>query len=281
MADLPLSSFATPDGGKVFAITGGTQGLGLAVAKHLAERGAGGLVLVGRDEAKGEAVAASLTNDGCRAVFLGGDIQCAEAGERIVAVAEEEFGALHGVVNCAALTGRGSVWDTDAELWDEMYAVNLRAPALLISAAAASFKRNGIEGSIVLIGSVVATGGPAMLYPYSTTKGALHALTRNAAHALMRHRIRVNLVQPGWMNTPNEDAVQKRFHDAPDDWLEQAAATRPWGRLVEPDEVARAVCFLLSEESGMVTAAIFDVDQTVNGAGELDVPSLDPVWGES
>ncbi len=266
--------------GGVAVITGGSQGLGLAVAEHLVERGAAGLVLVGRDAAKGERAAAALTTDSCRAVFAPADLSAPTIAEDVFSVVDEAFGRVDTLVNCAALTGRGSVWDTDAELWDDMFAVNVRAPGLLISAAADRFVQASIEGTIVLIGSVVAGGGPPMLYPYSTTKGALHALTRNAAHALIRHRIRVNLIQPGWMDTPNEHVVQKQFHDAPDDWKEQAEPLQPWGRLVDPAEVARVVGFFATPDSGMTSGAIFDIDNHIHAAGITPPANLDPVWGE-
>ena len=75
-------------------------------------------------------------------------------------------------------------------------------------------KREGVGGSIVNIGSVASYGGEVFLLPYATSKGALHAMTRNAAFALMRDRIRVNLLNPGWMDTPAEDAIQRRYHGA-------------------------------------------------------------------
>lgn len=264
----------------VAVITGGSQGVGLAVAEHLADRGASGLVLVGRDADKGQAAAAELTTDRCRAVFVAADLASPTVADDVFGVVDAEFGRVNTLVNCAALTGRGSVWDTDADLWADMLNINVRAPGLLISAAARMFVRESIEGTVVLIGSVVASGGPPPLWPYSTSKGALHALTRNAAHSLLRHRIRVNLIQPGWMDTPNEDAVQKRFHDAPDDWKEKAEALQPWGRLVDPAEVARSVCFFATPESGMTTGAIFDIDNHVHMAGDQAAHNLDPIWGE-
>jgi NAD(P)-dependent dehydrogenase (short-subunit alcohol dehydrogenase family) len=93
----------------------------------------------------------------------------------------------------------------------------------------------------------------------------LGALTKNVAFSVLPHRIRVNGLNIGWMNTPGEHAIQKKAHGAPDDWLERAAAGRPFGRLLEPAEVARAVAFLCSAESGMMTGALVDFDQTVQG----------------
>ena len=76
------------------------------------------------------------------------------------------------------------------------------------------------------------------------------------------------------MDTPGEDAIQRRYHDADDDWLDRAEARMPFGRLLKPEEVARAVAFLASDDSGMMTGAIVDFDQSVLGAG--DQPIIDP-----
>ncbi len=272
-----LSSFE----GKVGVIPGGSQGLGYAVAALMAQRGAAGLVIAGRDADKGSAAAAGLsTAHDCDVRFVAADLNDRDAPAAIMGTADDAFGRVDALCTTAATTFRGSVWDTTAEMWDQMLAVNTRAPAVLITEAAKIMKREGIAGSIVNIGSVAAHAGQDFLYAYSASKIALRAITKSAAHSLMRHRIRVNLVQPGWMNTPAEHVVQKTFHGADDNWLEAAAASRPFGRLIDPAELARTICFLASDEAGMLTGAVFDYDQTVAGAGDPAVPSLTPIWGE-
>ncbi|MGI9596894.1 MAG: SDR family oxidoreductase [Acidimicrobiales bacterium] len=262
---------------KVAVITGGSQGLGEATARLMAERGLAGAVLVGRNAERGNAVAEALP---CEATFVAVDLGAAEAADEIMAATDDAFGRVDAVVNAAAFTVRGSVWDTDAEMWSDMLNVNTRAPAMLITAAAKLMKREGVDGTVVNIGSVAAWGGQDFLYPYSASKAALQAITRNAAHALMRHRIRVNLLQPGWMKTPGEDATQRRFHNADDGWLAEAEAQQPFGRLIDPVELARSICFLSCEESGMMTGAIIDFDQSVLWAGDAPRPGLHSVWGE-
>lgn len=263
--------------GKVAIITGATQGLGETVARQMAQRGAAGIVVVGRNAERGEVVASSLA---CDAVFVAADLASAEAPGIITAAADKQFGRVDVLVNGAALTVRGSVWDTDAALWDQMLAVNTRAPGMLITEVAKIMARESIAGSIVNIGSVAAHGGQDFLYPYATSKAALQALTRNAAYTLMRRRIRVNLIQPGWMATPGEDTIQRQFHDAEAGWLERAAADRPFGRLIDPAELARTICFLASDASGLITGSIIDFDQSVVGAGDAPVPPDVPIWGE-
>ena len=261
--------------GKVVLITGGSQGLGEATARLARARGASGLVLVARDGAKGERVADALTGTDCRAVFVEAELSSADACERAIAVADETFGVLHGVVNAAALTDRGTVWDTQVTLWDAMMAVNVRAPFLLMQGAARIMAREGVAGSMVTIGSLTGHGGQEYLTAYAVSKGALQTLTRNLAWSLMRNRIRVNLLNLGWMDTPAEDAIQRRYHGAGDDWLEKAEADQPTGRLIKPDEVARTLCFLLSEESGLMSGATIDFDQSVLGAGFIPKPPPD------
>ncbi|MXZ52637.1 MAG: SDR family oxidoreductase [Acidimicrobiaceae bacterium] len=259
------------DGG-VALITGGSQGLGYAVGERLVAEGAAGLMLVGRDQNKGEAAAASLGTAGCRVEFLAADLADTDACERAVAAVDAAFGTCHSLVNCAAITDRGTVWDTTPELWDAMLAVNVRAPGLLSQGVARIMARESVEGTIVLIGSVAGRGGPVKLLPYSTSKGALVAMTRNLAFSLMRHRIRVNLLCPGWMDTPAEDVTQRTFDGATDGWLERAEAEMPFGRLIKPPEIARTVVHLATAESGMMTGAVVEWDQTVLGAGDSVFP---------
>ncbi len=166
-------------------------------------------------------------------MFVAVDLGDPDAASTVMAAVDERFGVVHGLVNAAAETDRGSIWDTTAELVDRLIAVNVRAPLLLAQAAARIMKREGVAGSIVNVGSLAGYGGEVFLLPYATSKGALHALTRNAAYALMRDHIRVNLVNPGWMDTPAEDAIQRRYHGGGDDWLarvSRGAAARPVDR---------------------------------------------------
>ena len=258
--------------GGIALITGGSQGLGYAVAERLIAEGAAGLLLVGRDPVKGVAAAASLASADCRAEFVAADLAHSELCEEVIATLDDRFGTCHSFVNCAAITDRGTVWDTTPELWDAMLAVNVRAPGLLSQGVARIMARESVEGAIVLIGSVAGRGGPVKLLPYSTSKGALVAMTRNLAFSLMRHRIRVNLLCPGWMDTPAEDVTQRTFDGATDGWLERAEAEMPFGRLIKPPEIARTIVHLATSESGMMTGAVVEWDQTVLGAGDSVFP---------
>lgn len=252
--------------GRVAIVTGASQGLGEAVAREFAARGAAGLVLTGRNRERGETVAASLTGAGCKTVFHAADLADLDAVRMIVPAAEAAFGRLDILVNAAGDTDRGTIFDTTPDLYARIMAVNLTAPFFLIQDAATAMRKHKIAGAIVNIQSMSAHGGQPFLAAYSVSKGALATLTRNAAYGLLGDRIRVNGLNIGWMATPGEDAIMRLRHGAEDGWLEQAQAGRPFGRLIDPREVAKAVAYLASAESGLMTGANIDFDQTILGA---------------
>ena len=258
--------------GKYAIVTGSSQGLGEAIARMFKARGAAGLILCGRNAERGKAVADDLHSDTCQVHFVQADLANVEDCRRIVAAADQHFGTVHILVNAAGVSDRGTIWDTSPELWDWIMAINVRAPFLLIQETIKIMRREGVEGSIVNIGSVSAYGSVPFLTPYATSKGALLTLTKNVAYAIMRQRIRINMLNIGWMDTPGENVIQHKYHDAEDDWLKNAEAGMPFGRLLKTEEVARAVAFLASDESGMMTGSIVDFDQSVQGAGSQPIP---------
>ena len=180
----------------------------------------------------------------------------------------EHFGRVDCLVNSAGLTTRGTLLDTTPELFDQHMAVNARAPFFLMQAAVKDMVARGAGGSIVNIITMSSHGGQPYLAPYVASKSALAGLTRNAAFAHRWDRIRINGVNIGWTETEGEDAIQRQFHGAEDDWLEKAAASVPMGKLGQVDEIADLVVFLLSERSGVVTGSVMDWDQMVPGAHE-------------
>ena len=207
------------------------------------------------------------------------DVADVDACRRIVAAAvREAFGSLHVLVNVAALTERGSIWDTRPEFFDRMMAVNVRAPFFLMQDTIKLMIREGVSGSIVNVSSASSHGSEPFLCPYATSKGALNVLTKNVAYSVVRHRIRVNAINIGWMDSDGEDAIQRRYHSAGKDWLAAAEAKMPFGRLLKPDEVARTIAYLASEESGMMTGAFLDLDQSVIGAGRAPIPPPLEEW---
>ncbi len=254
--------------GKIAVVTGGTQGLGEAIARAFVKEGAAGLVICGRNAANGERVAKDLTDKGCPTYFVRADLAKVADCRAVIAEADRGFHRVDTLVNAAALTDRGNIFDTTEERYNEIFDVNARAPFFLMQGAVTIMKREKIAGTVVNIQSMSAHGGQPFIAAYCASKGALAALTKNVAHSLVKFRIRVNGLNIGWMSTPGEDRIMKTYHGAKDGWLEEAVKGKPFGRLIDPNEVARAVVYLASDESGLMTGSNIDFDQNVMGAGD-------------
>jgi NAD(P)-dependent dehydrogenase (short-subunit alcohol dehydrogenase family) len=249
----------------VVLISGGTTGVGAGVAVAAAREGAS-VVITGRRERPGEALAGRLRQSGAEALYVQADVAEVGSAQASVAVAIEGFGRVDCLVNAAGLTSRGTLLDTTPELFDAHIAVNLRGPFFLMQAVVADMVRRGAPGTIVNVISSSELGGQPYLAPYVAAKAGLAGLTRNVAYAHRHDRIRVNGLDIGWTETEGEDATQRAFHGAGDDWRERAAATLPMGKLGQVDEIADFIVFLLSDRSGVVTGSVIDWDQNVPGA---------------
>jgi NAD(P)-dependent dehydrogenase (short-subunit alcohol dehydrogenase family) len=260
--------------GKICVVAGATQGLGAAIARRLATAGAAGIVVTGRNEKRGSAVAKDITStSGVPALFVLGDLASVGDCRRMVAEADKRFGRVNVLVNAGASTERGTILDTSPDLFDRMFATNVRGPFFLMQEAIKLMIRDGVEGAICNVGSISALAGQPFINPYCASKGALTTLTANTAFSVMRNRIRVNQLNVGWMASDNERQVQAAESGDPD-WMEKAAGQLPFGRLVDPEEAARAVNFLVSDDAGLMTGAIVNFDQSVWGAaaGGMPVP---------
>jgi NAD(P)-dependent dehydrogenase (short-subunit alcohol dehydrogenase family) len=249
--------------GRVALITGSSQGMGAGIVRRLHAEGAR-VVLHGLEEAAGRRIADELNAAGPDAIFHPGNLADAATPAALVAAAVERFGALDIVVNSAGDTSRGTLEATSTELWDRIFAVNVRAPFLVVQAALPWLRRSR-HAAVVNIGSVNAYIGEPKLMAYSASKGALLTLTKNLASALARDRIRVNMINPGWTLTEQEDRVKREIEGKPD-WQREAVAGRPFGRLLVPDDIARAVLFLCSGDSDTITGAVLDYEQYPVGA---------------
>ena len=258
--------------GKIAVVTGAAQGIGEAAARLIIERGAEGVVLVDRNAEKGQAVAASIGN---KALFVETDLADPAAVAKVMPAADARFGRVDILANVAGLTDRGSIFDTDLDLFDRMFAVNVRAPFFLTQDALKLMQREGNGGAIVNILSVNAYVGSPLLAPYSASKGALMTLTKNVANAVNALRIRCNGIVLGWVDTPGEDETLRKYHGAEDGWLATAEAARPFGKLLKAEDVARVIGFLASDESAPMTGAVLDYEQTVFG-GYAGGPSAYP-----
>ncbi|MER8485034.1 SDR family oxidoreductase [Mesorhizobium sp. M1322] len=247
-------------------VTGGAQGIGFAVAEALADEGCRALALVGRSREKGDKAVAELGKNGVDAIFISADVSVVADCKRVVETAIAHFGTVNALVNAAATSARGSLVETSEETFDQIFQTNVRGPFFLMQGVVAQLLARKAPGSIVNVLSMSAHCGQSFLAPYSSSKGALATLTKNVANAYRSNRIRCNAVLPGWMDTEGEAIVQKKWHDAPDNWLEKAEAAQPMGQLVKPDQLARLVSYMVSPQSGVMTGSLVDYDQNIAGS---------------
>ena len=229
--------------GKVVLISGGAQGMGAAHAKALVAEG--GKVVIGDilDE-PGQALADEI-GDAARYVHL--DVTQADQWDAAVAVANEAFGSLTGLVNNAGIVALGKIGHFDMAEWQKVIDVNLTGTFLGMQAVVASMKAAG-SGSIINVSSIEGLRGAPMVHPYVASKWAVRGLAKSAALELGRRNIRVNSLHPGFIRTP----MTEHF---PEDML-----TIPLGRSGQPEEVSTFVVFLASDESRYATGAEFVMD---------------------
>ena len=243
---------------KIALVTGSTSGIGKGIASHFLTLGAS-VIVHGPDLAGARAIAESMRSGGHDVDAVAGDLRNVDACRQIVRDVVQRRGGLDILVNNAATVARASMEDATVDQWDTIMAVNLRAPFLLLQEAVKSMKARG-GGSIVNIGSINAYVGLAQLGPYSVSKGALMTMTKNAAMAFGRHRIRVNQLNVGWTLTEGEEAVQRADGKGPD-WYQEACATRPFGRLLLPADIAHAAAYFASDDSAVISGAVVDLEQ--------------------
>jgi len=244
---------------KVVLVNGGSQGVGAGIVRAAVREGAT-VAFTGRRAEVGEKLTADTGASFVRA-DLADPAQARGSVEQVVAA----HGRIDCLVNAAGLTTRGTLLDTTPELFDAHIAINLRAPFFAMQAAVQHLVDRKAPGTVVNIITSSAHGGQPFLAPYVAAKAGLAGLTRNAAHAHRWDRIRINGLNIGWTETEGEDAIQREFHGAGDDWRQKAAERVPMGKLGQVDEIADFVVFLLSDRSGVVTGSVIDWDQNVLG----------------
>lgn len=251
--------------GAVLLVTGSTQGVGLAIAREAAASGAKAVMLTGRDAARGESAAEELRRRGADVDFVSADLMAADAPQRLFERTVDRFGRVDCLVNAAGLTDRGSVVDATAALFDRLFAVNVRAPFLILQAFVRHLRDTQRGGAAVNILSMNVYGGSPSLAVYSASKAALATVTKNAAHTHRFDRIRINGINMGWADTPAERQMQAVTLGGGEDWQVRAASQQPFGRLLSAEDVARLTLFLLSDSSAPMTGALVDQEQWVMG----------------
>ena len=250
--------------GKVSVVTGSTSGIGRGIAEHFAALGSD-VVVHGLDRAEGLETVRRVTATGGHAEYFDGDLTSEEVCRALIRFAVDRYGGLDILVNNAADTGRGDLEHVPVARWDRILAVNLRAPFILLQESIAPMRARG-GGSVVNIGSVLAYVGEPKLGAYSVSKGGLMTLTKNAAALLNRDRIRVNQINVGWTLTEGERRVKREQEGKDDGWIAEAIATRPFGRLLAPRDIAYAAAYFASSESECVTGSVLDLEQYPPGA---------------
>ncbi|HEY2225149.1 SDR family oxidoreductase [Actinomycetospora sp.] len=237
--------------GSTALVTGATSGIGKATARQLAARGAHVLVS-GRDSERGDAVVAAIRADGGRADFVATDLHD-DASIRDLAERATEIGGGHVdiLINSAGVFPFGSTPDTKADEVDDVLAVNVKAPYLLVGALAPAMAARG-HGSIVNVSTMVAEFGMAGTGLYGASKAALVLLTKSWAAEFGPAGVRVNAVSPGPTRTEGTLSMGEG--------LDALAAAGPAGRPGLPDEIAAAITFLAGEDASFVHGAVLPAD---------------------
>jgi 2-keto-3-deoxy-L-fuconate dehydrogenase len=244
--------------GKTALVTGGGSGIGKAICLRLGGEGARVLVL-DRDSAAADSVVADIAGAGGRAAAYTCDVSDHD-GVRTVVGGMLAEGDIDILVNCAGIALIGNVENTSEADFDRLYQVNVKGAFNLLAAVIPAMKARRY-GVVVNIASVAATAAVADRFAYSTTKGAILAMTYSIAKDYVAHGIRCNAVSPARVHTPFVDAYLDRYYpDNRDEVYEQLAKSQPIGRMGTPEEVAGMVAYLCSDEASLVTGTNFPID---------------------
>jgi len=238
--------------GKVAVVTGGSRGIGLAIAAWLAEHGAT-VVVSGRDADRVQAAAKELEGHGTPVLGVPADAAKREDADRLVDVTRERFGRLDILINNAGITRDGLVIRMKDDDWDRVMEVNLRGAFLMTRAAAKVMVRSKSGGRIINIASTAGTMGNAGQANYSAAKAGLIGLTKAAARELAHWGILVNAVAPGLIETDMAASI-------PEEAREALLAQVPLKRIGTPREVAEMVGFLAGDGAAYVTGQVFHVN---------------------
>jgi len=238
--------------GQVAIVTGGAQGIGLAIAARLAADGSA-LVIADLNAEGAERAASSLSEAGPTALAIGADITSDQGRARIVSAALERHGRIDVLVNNAGILPRVPLMEVTPEVWHRTMQVNLDAAFFCSQAVLPAMRAQG-RGRIINISSMSArTGGQASPPHYATSKTGLVGMTRALARVVGAWGVTVNAVAPGMIDTEMLAALTPEQRQW---WLEQI----PLARLGTPEDVAGAVAFLASDDASYITGATLDVN---------------------
>jgi len=240
---------------KRILVTGSSTGIGKAIAQRFVQEGAH-VFIHGLEDDLTRETATELGGAPCHV----SDLSDPAVPEQLVEAAVAELGGLDGLVNNAGVVTRRQPADMTLEIWDWTYAINVRAPFLLIQASLEELARN--KGRVLNIGSVNAHGGESYFAAYASSKGALMALTRNLGDTLHRdYGVVVNQINPGWVLTENESARKQEDGLDPDWHTKLPRFYAPAGRILMSEEIAAGALYWLDEATGPVSGCVVDLEQ--------------------
>jgi NAD(P)-dependent dehydrogenase (short-subunit alcohol dehydrogenase family) len=245
--------------GKVAVVTGSTGGIGEGIAHRLAADGAA-VVVSGRRAELGERVVSEIADAGGRALFVQADVAREEGCDTLISQTVGHLGRLDILVNNAGIFPSLPLEEVTVDLWDQVFAVNVRGSFLCSRAALAPMRAQG-GGCIVNIGSTTAYRGTAGLtrLAYASSKGALLTMTKTMAMALLPDRIRVNWVTVGWVATPGEIELRDQLTGDGQAFIEKLNKEVPLGRLETVEDIAAGVAYLVSDGASHVTGCELNI----------------------
>ena len=243
--------------GKVAVVTGGSQGIGEAIAKRYAAEGARVAVVYHRNDANAERVVAEIAAEGGAAKAFKADCAKVPEIERLMADVIGHFGAVHILVNNAGVFRTVPVAETTEEIWDEQLDLNLRGAFFCVKALLPEFLKNG-GGKVVNVTSIAGVGAFPNCPAYCASKGGLEILTKALAAELGRHNINVNSLGPGNVATPLNAHLRGPGHE---EYRKLMQTMTPTGRdFLNPEEMTGAAVFLASDDATAVHGATLMVD---------------------
>lgn len=240
--------------GQVALVTGAARGIGRGCALELARAGANVVVNDRQPSAESESLLAEIQSLGRQAVLVAGDAFERTSCEDVVRRAVEAFGGIDILVSNPAFSRRGDFLNYDPGTFEKVLQGTLTGGFHISQLVARQMVQAGRGGKIVFISSVHARIPYAGSVAYNAAKSGLNHMAATIAAELVQHRINVNVIEPGWIDTPGEHAT---FGD---DAIQQAAGTLPWGRLGTPEDIGRAAVFLCSADADYITGASLLVD---------------------
>jgi 2-deoxy-D-gluconate 3-dehydrogenase len=240
--------------GKAAIVTGGNGGIGLGMARGLAECGAA-LMVAGRDAAKNAAAVEELTGMGAEAAAIEVDLTREAACKAMVQATADRFGRLDILVNNAGTNIRKQPEAYSLEEWRKILDTNLSSAFMCSQAAYPAMRASG-GGKIIMIGSMMTIFGASFSGPYAATKGGIVQMAKAMACAWAKDNIQVNSVLPGWIDTPLTRGARRDIAGLE----ERVVARTPAGRWGDPDDFAGIAAFLASPASDFVTGAAITVD---------------------